>query len=82
MLLNEGFKNIEIETVAKTSKYNEPTDLVHGFTEGSPLSYYRREQSEEVQAQFKTKLQQALAEQDAILSNTVPCLALVITAKK
>jgi len=82
MLLNAGFKSVSIETVAKTPKYNEPDDLIRGFADGSPLSNYLREKGKDIQSQFRQKLQEALNEQDKILGNTVPSLALVIEATK
>jgi ubiquinone/menaquinone biosynthesis C-methylase UbiE len=80
LLLNAGFKNIRIDTVAKTPKYNQPDDLIKGFADGSPLSNYLREKDEEVQMQFRKRLQEELNEQDIVFGNTVPSLALVIEA--
>jgi hypothetical protein len=82
MLLNAGFKDVKIEALPKTPEYNEPADLIKGFAEGSPLSNYLREKGEEAQKSFREKLQQALTEQDKVLGNTVPSLALVIEAAK
>jgi ubiquinone/menaquinone biosynthesis C-methylase UbiE len=82
MLLNAGFNNVRIESVPKTSKYNEPDDLITGFVEGSPLTNYLREKGEAVKTNFKKQLLEALIEQQNILRNTVPCLALVVEATK
>ncbi|HTM90881.1 MAG TPA: class I SAM-dependent methyltransferase [Flavisolibacter sp.] len=82
ILLNAGFKNVRIESVLKTSKYNEPDDLIRGFVEGSPLTNYLREKEEQVQANFKRRLREALSEQEAVFGNTVPSLALVVEATK
>lgn len=82
MLLTAGFKNVRIETVAKTPKYNGPNDLVKGFADGSPLSNYLKEKGEEVQTEFRKKLQEALDKEEEIYSNTVPSLALVVEATK
>jgi len=82
LLLNAGFKNVSIETVAKTPKYNQPDDLITGFADGSPLSNYLKEKNEEVQAKFRKRLQEELSEQDKVLANTVPSLALVVEATK
>lgn len=82
MLLNAGFKNVKIESVSKTSRYNSPDDLVNGFADGSPFSYYLTGRGEDVRAGFKKRMLEAFHEQDKVLGNTVPCLALVIEATK
>lgn len=82
LLVNAGFKNVRIETVAKTPKYNQPDDLIKGFTEGSPLANYLSEKDEKIQMDFKKRLHEELSEQDKILGNTVPSLALAIEATK
>lgn len=82
LLLAAVFKNIKIETVAKTPNYNQPDDLIKGFAEGSPLSNYLSEKEEELQINFRKRLQEEFKEQDKILGNTVPCLALVVEAIK
>lgn len=82
LLINAGFKNVRIETVAKTPSYNQPDDLVKGFMEGSPLANYLSEKSEDVKAVFRKRLQEELDESDKIFGNTVPILALVIEATK
>lgn len=81
-LLNAGFKNIQIETVAKTAEYNGPDDLINGFANGSPLSNYLQEKSGELQMNFKKLMKERLTEQDKVFGNTVPSLALVIEATK
>jgi ubiquinone/menaquinone biosynthesis C-methylase UbiE len=82
LLVNAGFKNVRIETVAKTPEYNQPDDLIKGFTEGSPLCNYLAEKEQDVQIEFREKLKRAFDEQDTILGNAVPSLALVIEASK
>jgi len=82
LLLNAGFKNVRIETVAKTAKYNQPDDLIIGFADGSPLSNYLGEKEEQVQMSFRKRLLEALSEQDKVLGNSVPSLALVVEATK
>lgn len=82
MLINAGFKDIRIETVAKTPKYNEPDDLINGFTTGSPLTNYLQEKGEDVKMNFRKRLLEELKAQEEIFGNTVPCLALVVEATK
>lgn len=82
LMVNAGFKNVRIETVAKTPKYNQPEDLIKGFAEGSPLANYLAEKGAEAQANFRKRLLEELKEQDKIFGNTVPCLALVVEATK
>lgn len=82
MLLNAGFENIQIETVATTPKYNQPDDLIKGFTEGSTLYNFLKEKDEKIQLELKKRLLDALNKQDEVLGNTVPCLALVVEASK
>lgn len=77
-----GFKNVKIETVAKTPQYSQPDDLIKGFCDGSPLANYLREKSDKVQIEFRERFRDALNEQDKILGNTVPSLALVVEATK
>ena len=78
LLLNAGFRKINIETVEKTPKYSGPDDLIIGFADGSPLANYLAEKDQEVQVNFRKRLRKELNEQDKILGNTVPSLALVI----
>lgn len=82
LLLNAGFKNIRIDTVAKTSKYNSPDDLINGFTEGTTLYNYLKEKTAESRQQLKALLKERLSNQDEILDNTVPSLVLVIETTK
>lgn len=82
LLINAGFINVRIETVATTPKYNQPDDLIKGFAEGSPLANYLSEKSKDVQMEFRKRLQEELNEQDKIFGNTVPSLALVVEATK
>lgn len=82
LLRNAGFETVRIETVAKTPTYNEPDDLVKGFTDGSPLNNYLNDKDETIKVKFRERLRQALAEQDKLLGNTVPSLALVVEATK
>jgi ubiquinone/menaquinone biosynthesis C-methylase UbiE len=82
LLLKAGFQKVQMETVAKTPKYNQPDDLIKGFADGSPLSNYLMEKDKEVQTRFRKQMQEALSEQDKILDNTVPSLALVVEAVK
>lgn len=81
-LLNTGFEGVRIATVAKTPVYNEPDDLIKGFAEGSPLSNYLQEKDEKMRTEFLKRLKQKLSEQDKVLGNTVPSLALVVEAIK
>jgi ubiquinone/menaquinone biosynthesis C-methylase UbiE len=82
MLLIAGFKTVRIETVAKTPKYNHPDDLINGFADGSPLNNYLSEKGEEARANFKKRMKEVFKEQDKVLGNTVPSLALVVEATK
>lgn len=82
LLLNTGFTNIQIESVAKTTEYNEPDDLIKGFADGSPLSNYLQEKKESVQAIFKNKMKKRLTEQDKKFGKSVSSLALVVEATK
>jgi ubiquinone/menaquinone biosynthesis C-methylase UbiE len=82
LLINAGFKNVRIESVATAPKYTRPDDLVKGFADGSPLANYLKEKQEEVQIIFRKRFQEALDEQDKVFGNTVPLLALVIEATK
>lgn len=82
MLLNAGFKNIRIETVATTPKYNQPDDLIKGFTEGSTLSNFLKEKDEKIQLELNKRLEEELNKQDEVFGNTVPCLAVVVEASK
>lgn len=81
-LLKAGFKNVKIEVVAKTPKYNEPGDLITGFAEGSSLYNYLAEKDEGTRRRFKTLLRQRLVEQETIYGNTVPSRALVVESTK
>jgi ubiquinone/menaquinone biosynthesis C-methylase UbiE len=82
LLINAGFKDVRIETVAKTPSYNQRDDLVKGFMEGSPLANYLGEKSEDMRAVFRKRLQEKLDESDKIFGTTVPILALVVEARK
>lgn len=82
LLINAGFKNVKIETVAKTPSYGQPDDLVKGFMEGSPLANYLSEKSEDMKTIFRKRLQEEMNESDKIFGNKVPILALVIEATK
>lgn len=82
MLINAGFMDIRIETVAKTPKYNNANDLIKGFTEGSPLTNYLQEKGEDVKMNFRRRLLEELEAQESVFDKTVPCLALVVEATK
>lgn len=82
LLLNAGFKNIQIDTVAKTSKYNGPDDLINGFVDGTTLYNYLKEKEPQKQQQLKMLLKERLSKQDETLGNSVPSLVLVIEATK
>lgn len=82
LLLNAGFTNIRIDSVAKTSNYNGPDDLINGFADGTTLHNYLKQKDTESQQRLRELLKQRLGKQDAILGNTVPSLALVMEATK
>jgi ubiquinone/menaquinone biosynthesis C-methylase UbiE len=82
LLLNAGFRNVSIETVAKTSKYNQPDDLINGFIDGSPLTNFLKDKDQQLQKNLRKRLQDELNEQDKVFGSTVPCLALVVEATK
>jgi ubiquinone/menaquinone biosynthesis C-methylase UbiE len=82
LLLRAGFKTVRVEAVAKNPTYNQPEDLIKGFADGSPLSNYLQERDEKLQHEFRKRLHEKLNEQDKILGNTVPSLALVVEAIK
>jgi ubiquinone/menaquinone biosynthesis C-methylase UbiE len=82
LLIRAGFKNVRIETVAKTTKYNQPDDLIKGFIDGSPLTNFLKDKDEQLQKSLRRRLQKELNEQDKVFGNAVPCLALVVEATK
>jgi ubiquinone/menaquinone biosynthesis C-methylase UbiE len=82
LLLRAGFKNIRMETVAKTPEYHHHDDLINGFADGSPLANYLNEKGEEARTNFKKRMRKVFNEEEKIFGNTVPSLALVIEATK
>ena len=82
LLQEAGFKNIEIETVKKTSSYNDEDEFINGFIEGSPLSAFVKDKPEDVKTELKKRVRNALKEQDKYYGKQVPLQALVCTAFK
>ncbi len=77
-----GFKNIEIETVKKTSAYDDEDEFIKGFIDGSPLAAFMMDKPGDEKTELRSRLRQALKEQAKDYGMSVPLQALVCSGIK
>ncbi|MDB5252439.1 MAG: class SAM-dependent methyltransferase [Flaviaesturariibacter sp.] len=82
LLDDAGFGPVTLTYVPKESHYDDPSSVVDGFVDGSPLGYYLDGIDTGFRGTVKAALHKALEAQYGTLSNAVPMQAIVVEARR
>lgn len=82
LVLEAGFTAVNLEVVTKSARFRDADEIVTGFVDGSPLSYFLQRQPASFREVVKDRLRTALDEQFAQYGWTIPMQAIVVEAIK